>query len=148
MSVIRSSSHRNRELHAGTPVASPRGYPYLGRVATQYRIPTLTSRREYFRLPYPITSGAVLTIDGANYKVEEISEKGLRIVSTAAPFEVDAHIEGTLLLTMGTRCPVAGTILRIESNALVVKLERGPSSQDVMREQRHLAKRFPNWKPQ
>ncbi len=129
-------------------MASPRGYPYLGPVATQYRIPTLTSRREYFRLPYPITSGAVLTVEGANYKVEEISEKGLRFVAGAGKFEVDARIEGMLVLTMGTQCPIAGTVLRIENNAWVVKLERGPSSQDVMREQRHLAKRFPNWKPQ
>lgn len=117
-------------------------------VATQYRIPTLTSRREYFRLPYPITSGAVLTVDGTNYKVEEISEKGLRIVSGAGRFEPNARIEGTLILTMGTRCPVAGFVLRVEEKALVVKLERGPSSQDVMREQRHVAKVFPNWKPQ
>ena len=129
-------------------MASPRGSPYLGRVATQYRIPTLTSRREYFRLPYPITSGAVLSIDGANYKVEEISEKGLRIVAGGGNFEVDVRIEGTLILTIGAKCQVAGTVLRLESNACVVKLERGPSSQDVMREQRHLAKRFPNWKPQ
>ena len=34
------------------------------RVATTYRMPTLTSRREYFRLPYPITSGATLVVDG------------------------------------------------------------------------------------
>ena len=129
-------------------MASPRGYPYLDPVATQYRIPTLTSRREYFRLPYPITSGAVLTVEGANYKVEEISEKGLRFVAGDGKFEVDARIEGMLILTMGTQCQVAGTVLRIENNAWVVKLERGPSSQDVMREQRHLAKRFPNWKPQ
>ena len=26
----------------------------------QYRMPKLTSRREYFRLPYPVTSGATL----------------------------------------------------------------------------------------
>lgn len=138
----------NCELDAGTPVASPRGYPYLEPVATQYRIPTLTSRREYFRLPYPITSGAVLSFEGTNYKVEEISEKGLRIVAGDGRFEVDARIEGTLILTMGTRCPITGTVLRNENGACVVILERGPSSQDVMREQRHLAKRFPNWKPQ
>jgi hypothetical protein len=30
----------------------------------------------------------------------------------------------------------------------VLKLERGPSCYDVMREQRHVAKIFPDWKPQ
>jgi len=126
---------------------SPRGYPYLGRVSTQYRIPKLSSRREYFRLPYPITSGAVLEVSGANYKVSEISEKGLRIVCGTGSFEVDAPIEGTLTLTMGARCPVAGTVLRIDGKDYIVRLDRGPSSQDVMREQRHLSKTFPNWKP-
>jgi hypothetical protein len=124
-----------------------RGSPYLEPVATQYRIPTLTSRREYFRLPYPITSGAVLVMHGTNYKVEEISEKGLRIVSGVGRFEVDARIDGILILTIGARCQVLGTVLRIENEAFVVKLDRGPSSQDVMREQRHVAKTFPNWKP-
>jgi hypothetical protein len=125
----------------------PRGYPYLAHVATQYRIPKLSSRREYFRLPYPITSGAVLAVNGANYKVGEISEKGLRIDSGAGSFDVDARIQGTLTLTTGARCLVEGTVLRIEDDCLIVKLDRGPSSQDVMREQRHVAKTFPNWKP-
>ena len=48
---------------------------------------------------------------------------------------------------MGVRCPIAGTVLRIEDDAFVVKLERGPSTRDVMREQLHLSKAFPDWKP-
>ena len=124
------------------------GYPYLGRVSTQYRIPKLSSRREYFRLPYPITSGAVLAVNGTNYKIGEISERGLRIVSGAGRLEVDARIEGILTLTMGSRCQVEGTVLRIDGKDLIVRLDRGPTSQDVMREQRHLSKTFPDWKPQ
>jgi hypothetical protein len=29
----------------------------------------------------------------------------------------------------------------------VVQLEAGPTCNDVMREQRHVAKNFPDWKP-
>ena len=126
---------------------SPRGYPYLVRVATQYRIPKLSSRREYFRLPYPITSGAVLDVEGAHYKVGEVSERGLRIVSGVGRFAVDATIEGTLTFTNGARCQIKGSVLRVEDDCYIVRLDRGPSSQEVMREQRHLAKTFPNWKP-
>jgi hypothetical protein len=57
--------------------------PYRLPVATTYRIPKLTSRREFFRLPYPVTTGATLTVEGTDYKVEEVSERGLRIVSGA-----------------------------------------------------------------
>ena len=117
-------------------------------MSTQYRIPKLSSRREYFRLPYPITSGAVLAVNGTNYKVGEISEKGLRIIAGAGALEIDARLEGILTLTMGTRCPVAGTVLRVDGKDFIVRLERGPTSQDVMREQRHLSKTFPDWKPQ
>src|SRR4051812_38106740 len=111
-------------------------------------MPRLASRREFFRLPYPVTTGATLVVDGTNYKVEEVSEGGLRIVSGGGKFPVAAKVQGTLTLTMGLRCPVAGTVLRIEQDAVVVKLERGPSCYDVIREQRHVSRTYPDWKPQ
>jgi len=122
--------------------------PYRFRVATTYRIPKLTSRREYFRLPYPVTTSATLAVEGTNYKVGEVSERGLRIVSDADKFAIEAEVRGTLILTMGLKCAVSGKVLRIdEDGAVVVKLERGPTTYDVIREQRHLTKTFPNWKP-
>jgi hypothetical protein len=122
--------------------------PYLFPVATTYRIPKLTSRREFFRLPYPVTTGATLAVEGANYKVGEVSERGLRILSDASKFPVETEVQGTLILTMGLKCAVSGKVLRIdEDGAVVVKLERGPTTYDVIREQRHLTKTFPDWKP-
>jgi hypothetical protein len=110
-------------------------------------MPTLTSRREYFRLPYPITSGATLVVDGTNYKVSEVSERGLRVVTSEGSFSVEAPIEGTLILNMGVRCPISGSVLRLDGDSYVIKLERGPSTRDVMREQLYLSKAFPDWKP-
>lgn len=121
--------------------------PYRSPVATTYRIPKLKSRREFFRLPYPVTTGATLDVEGTNYKVGEVSERGLRIVTGVGKFDVESEIQGTLILTMGLRCKVSGKVLRIEDGAFVVKLERGPTTYDVIREQRHLAKTFPDWKP-
>jgi hypothetical protein len=117
-------------------------------VATTYRIPKLTTRREFFRLPYPVTTGATLSVDGASYKVGEVSERGLRIISEIEKFPVESQIQGTLTLTMGLRCTVSGKVLRIEDGAVVVKLDRGPTTYDVIREQRHLSRAFPDWKPQ
>ncbi|HEU5135270.1 MAG TPA: PilZ domain-containing protein [Steroidobacteraceae bacterium] len=116
-------------------------------MATTYRIPILRSRREFFRLPYPVTSGATLESGDTNYKVEEISERGLRIVADAAQFPLETDVEGTLVLTMGLRCKISGKVLRVEGGVVVVKLERGPTTCDINREQRHLSKTFPNWKP-
>jgi len=117
-------------------------------VATTYRIPTLTSRREYFRLPYPVTSGARLAVEGANYKVEEISEGGLRLVCSGENFPLEQSVQGVLTLTSGMRCTVIGTVLRIEEECVVLKLSHGLTNSDVFREQRHLSKLFPDWKPQ
>ncbi|MEO8020132.1 MAG: PilZ domain-containing protein [Pseudomonadota bacterium] len=117
-------------------------------MGTTYRIPKLSSRREFFRLPYPITSGATLAVDGANYKVGELSERGLRVVSGVGRFAVDTRLQGTLTLAMGLSCAVTGTVLRIEDDVFVLKLERGPTSYDVIREQRFVSKTFPDWKPQ
>ena len=111
-------------------------------------MPKLSSRREFFRLPYPITSGATLAVEGANYTVEEISERGLRLVSTSGAFALDTRVQGTLILTAGVKCTVTGTVLRIEDKTVVLKLSRGPTGYDVIREQRHVAKSFPDWKPQ
>jgi hypothetical protein len=117
-------------------------------MGTTYRMPTLASRREYFRLPYPVSTGAVLTLEGANYKVDEVSERGLRIVTGVGRFQVNSRLSGMLTLTAGLRCMITGTVLRVDDNSFVVQLEKGPSCYDVIREQRHLAKTHPEWKPQ
>jgi PilZ domain len=111
-------------------------------------MPTLTSRREFFRLPYPITVGATLLIDGTNYTVGEISEGGLRLLCNGEQFPLAQRVQGTLVLTAGMKCTVTGTVLRAEGKYVIVKLSRGPTGYDVMREQRHLSKSFPDWKPQ
>jgi PilZ domain len=117
-------------------------------VATTYRIPKLTSRREFFRLPYPVTTGATLAIDGTNYSVAEVSEGGLRLSCSVERFPLEQHVQGTLTLTAGMRCTITGTVLRIETRCVILRLSRGPTSSEVFREQRHLAKNFPDWKPQ
>jgi hypothetical protein len=113
-----------------------------------YRMPKLTTRREFFRLPYPVSSGATLSCDGTNYNVGEISEGGLRLNCSAEHFPLERCIQGTLVLNSGSRCNIIGTVLRVEDRCVIVKLSRGPSSQEVFREQRHLSKAFPDWKPQ
>ena len=117
-------------------------------MGTTYRMPTLASRREYFRLPYPISTNAVLVVDGTPFKVDEVSEHGLRIVSGVGRLAVGAQFEGTLTLTMGLRCGVTGRVLRIDDNSFVVQLDRGPTCYALMREQRHVSKNYPDWKPQ
>ena len=90
-------------------------------MATTYRIPKLSSRREFFRLPYPVTTGATLAVDGANYTVEEVSERGLRLSSAKGAFAVDTAVQGTLVLTAGVRCAVTGTVLRVEEKCVVAQ---------------------------
>ncbi|HTU66888.1 MAG TPA: PilZ domain-containing protein [Steroidobacteraceae bacterium] len=115
---------------------------------TTYRVPKLSSRREYFRLPYPITSGAVLTVDGTSYKVDELSECGLRVVTGVGRLPVAAVVQGTLVLVNGRRCTIQGSVLRIDDNSFIVKVDGGINCYDVIREQAHVAKAFPDWKPQ
>ena len=110
-------------------------------------MPTLTSRREFFRLPYPVTSGATLAIDGTNYTVGEVSERGLRLNCSGANFPLTERIQGTLLFTAGMRCTVTGSVLRVEERCVILMLSRGLTGYDLMREQRHLSKNFPDWKP-
>jgi hypothetical protein len=117
-------------------------------VATTYRIPKLSSRREYFRLPYPITIGAVLTVNGTNYKVDELSERGVRVVTGVGRLAAETPVEGMLTLAMGTRCVVKGMVLRVDDDAFIIKIEKGIKGYDVIREQVFVSKQFPDWKPQ
>jgi PilZ domain-containing protein len=117
-------------------------------VATTYRMPKLSTRREFFRLPYPVSSGATLAVDGTNYTVAEVSEGGLRLQCNGAKFPLAERVQGTLVLTAGMRCTVTGTVLRVEDRCVILKLSRGPTGYDVIREQRHLTRVFPDWKPQ
>jgi hypothetical protein len=111
-------------------------------------MPKLSSRREYFRLPYPITTGAVLTVNGASYKVDELSEHGLRVVTGVGRLQAETPIEGTLTLVMGTQCAVKGMVLRVDDNAFIVRIDKGIKGYDVIREQVFVSKQFPDWKPQ
>jgi hypothetical protein len=111
-------------------------------------MPKLSTRREFFRLPYPVSTGATLAVDGTNYTVGEISEGGLRLNCSGEGLALAQRLQGTLELTAGMKCTVTGTVLRIESGVVVLKLSRGPTGYDVLREQRHLTKTFPDWKPQ
>jgi hypothetical protein len=111
-------------------------------------MPKLTSRREFFRLPYPVSTGATLAIDGTNYTVAEVSEGGLRLNCSGDNLAVAQRVQGTLVLTAGMKCTVTGTVLRIQDRCVILKLSRGPTGYDVLREQRHLTKTFPDWKPQ
>jgi hypothetical protein len=110
-------------------------------------MPKLTSRREFFRLPYPVTTGATLAMNGTSYTVGEISEGGLRLLCSGDKFPVAQQVQGTLVLTAGMRCTITGTVLRVEDKCVIVRLSRGPTGYDVLREQRHLTKNFPDWKP-
>jgi hypothetical protein len=147
-----------RELRAGRveSVNGCRGPRYrdpgflriLAAVATTYRMPKLSSRREYFRLPYPITIGAVLTVDGTNYKVDELSERAVRVVTGVGRLAAETPIEGTLTLAMGARCLVKGVVLRVDDDSFIVRIDKGIKGYDVMREQVFVARAFPDWKPQ
>ena len=53
-----------------------------------------------------------------------------------------------LTLTAGLRCKVSGRVLRVDGRSFIVQLELGPTCYDVIREQRHLSKTHPEWKPQ
>jgi hypothetical protein len=124
--------------------------PYRSRVATNYtyRMSALQSRREYFRLPYPVMATATLNLDGTSYKVDEISERGLRVVTGVGRLAVGARVKGMLSLNSGPRCEINGTVLRVDDQSFVLQLDKGPTCYDVIREQRHLTKLFPEWKPQ
>ena len=128
--------------------ASPMGSSGFARivlpVATQYRMPKLYEPPRIF--PAAVSrhrSARRCRSTGLTTRSGEISERGLRLNCSGEQFPLAERIQGTLALTAGMRCTVTGTVLRVEDSCVIVKLSRGPTGYDVMREQRHLSQDLP-----
>ncbi|MEO1526843.1 MAG: PilZ domain-containing protein [Planctomycetota bacterium] len=98
------------------------------------------SRREYFRLRYPPGRRPVVWIDGEEYELTELSERGARIICRESTLQIDDLVTGVVLFQDGENVPFEGTLARIEKNEWIIKIQIGISPGRVVQEQQLIAR--------
>lgn len=104
-----------------------------------------TNRRGHFRLRYPPGAGPLLLIDGAAFRVVELSERGMQFANGTRTPIPDERVSGELEFDDGTAAPVAGTALRAAGGRTTVRLTRGVGLRRMLAEQRRILRTFPDF---
>ncbi|MCA9264291.1 MAG: PilZ domain-containing protein [Planctomycetales bacterium] len=101
------------------------------------------NQRRFFRLAYPLSDRPQLLLDGRNYEVSEISERGLRIYCTqTSKFEVGQCVEGVIIFHDGESAKISGTVGRLSDIEVVVVRVEGVTFARMVDEQRHLINKY------
>ncbi len=103
-------------------------------------------QRKYFRLNYKAEKVMpLLWAQNKEFRVSEISEKGLRvIVDDAYRFKLGDLVQAEILInSVNSKIPLQGKVLRISGNEVIFLLSEGISFKHMISEQRYMRKHYP-----
>ncbi len=96
-------------------------------------------RREYFRVNYLENKGPVLTVFSNNYRVQDISERGLRFQkSWLGRYVYDQIVRGVLTFGDGEKIQIVGSVVRVTTNDVALLLSKRIPYQRILTEQMNL----------
>jgi len=102
-------------------------------------------KRGHYRLEYPVSDRPSVLINGVQYEVIDVSEKGLKFKcnNTITP-DKDAPFKGTVFFKDKKNFDVAGSILRFdaENDYCVVILTKGIPLAKMIEEQLILIRKY------
>jgi hypothetical protein len=97
------------------------------------------SRREFYRVEYPIRLRPTIVLAGRTHRVLDLSETGLRyLLGGAEPPHEGVEVEGEVCFDDGERCTIRGVRLRLEGETCALQLVVGMPLARVIAEQRLL----------
>jgi hypothetical protein len=102
-----------------------------------------SSRRELYRIVYPMDERPTIEIGRFEYQVIDCSERGIRYnVDDRRVPTLGTPLGGTLLLRRGTRVEVSGEVIRTRAGTVALALDApGISFRHILGEQRYLRAR-------
>ena len=106
-----------------------------------------SSRREYYRLNYPVNDRPEFRYKNLNFKISNLSEKGLKFITNAKHninFNINDQIAGRIYFKDGNTALISGQVIRIEPDGIVLSLDIGITLQRIMIEQRQLIAKYPD----
>ncbi len=78
-------------------------------------------RRTCFRVQYPPTARPTLRVEGIDFKITEISEKGMRVIASRVDLgPINRKVEGKINFDNGTVQSVAGTVFNYYGKDAVI----------------------------
>ena len=104
------------------------------------------SRREYFRIIYPLACRPKLLISGNEYDVIDISEHGIRFICRELN-EFQQGLAPNLKISFNNSEPLAlkGMILRIDKKIVVMSLTESIPLDRIIAEQRYIKLNYPDY---
>ncbi len=106
----------------------------------------MVEKRAYYRLYYPVHDRPVWEINGREYEVMEISERGARLrFGEGLPERLEDPVSGMIHFSDGAEVEVVGNVLRKIPSGVVVQLSKGISFRRMLVEQVHLKERYPRY---
>jgi hypothetical protein len=103
------------------------------------RMPESSSRRELYRIIYPLVERPTFEVGRYLYEVIDCSEKGLRYeVRDRRPPTVGTQLGGSMQFLRGAEIEVVGEVIRSRGGVVVLALDPPLPFAEVLAEQRYL----------
>ena len=105
------------------------------------------NKREYFRLQYPVIDRPKLQLNGRDFQVFEISEKGLQFAhADKFAFPMGAAVSGLITFHDGQTVSVSGKFVRYQPLVHIIADLEGIDLQRMLKEQLYLRNKYPEVK--
>jgi len=104
-------------------------------------------RRKYFRVRYPNNATPLLVTGDRTYAVTELSEGGMRVLGMDESVPIGTPVAGRLELLSGEHFEVESQIGRRDEEECILIHLTGITFASVMREQQHIVREFPDFRP-
>lgn len=100
------------------------------------------TERKHYRIVFPVGETAVFRVKKIDYRIRDLSESGVSIMSEWT-IATGTAIRGTIILPQGETNDVAGIVKRIsDAGDACVEFQRGVPFKVVMDEQLRLIKKY------
>jgi len=104
------------------------------------------NRRDHYRIRYPISCRPVLRIAGKNFEIIDISESGIKFhCENIEDYRANQELQGTVVFNDGKPLILKGNILRVYKKTAIVWLSVNIPFSRIVREQRFLKTRYPDY---
>ncbi len=109
----------------------------------------MESGREFYRVTYPVMESPTLIVEGEQYVILDVSEKGLCTCEPIPGLQVGTEIVALLQLFEADPVPVEGHVVRIADDAVAIHFDkRGVAYNKIIKEQQRLIQKYPAGLPE
>lgn len=108
-------------------------------VRTMTQQPSDQSRRELYRVTYPLVERPTFEVGRYLYEIIDCSERGLRYeVRDRRMPTLGSEVGGTIQFRRGDEVPVTGEVIRAANGTVVLQLDPPLPFAEILAEQRYL----------